>query len=65
MRGTAAVRAVIDAVVARLGSIHDAVAAVRGGDAARGAGTVVAVVVERPVVAFLGRLDDAVAAPTW
>jgi len=65
LRSAATVRAVVLDVVALLVSIHDAVAAVRGVDAARGAATVIAVVVDRPVVTFFGRLDDAVAAPTW
>jgi hypothetical protein len=64
LRRAATIRAVQDAVVARLGPILDTVATVRGVDAAGRAATIVTDIEECPVVALLGRLDVAVAAPS-
>ena len=64
LRGAAAVRVVQDSVVALLGSVLDAVAAVGSIDAAWSAATVIAIVVERPIIALFGRLYNAVAAAT-
>lgn len=63
MNRTAVVRAVASSVVAVLGTVDDAVAAVGSERAARGAPAVATIVEERAKIAVFERLNDAVPAP--